>query len=166
MILIGFMGAGKTTVGNALSDALGQPFYDLDKEITKKINMPIANFFKLHSEAQFRQLEVEYLSSYHQCQGVISTGGGCVETEENRTLLRNVGNVIYLKADFDVLRERIINDTINLRPVAQNKSFEDLHNLYLSRLSYYQSCATHVIETDNLSTQEVVNKILQLNMVV
>lgn len=162
MILIGFMGAGKTSIGRNLSEILNQPFYDLDKEIMKEINMPLSKYFEIHGESQFRQLEHQYLSKYYQLPGIISTGGGCVETVENRILLEKMNNVIYLKADFDILQKRITDDQVSLRPIAQNNSIEELRSVYMNRFAFYQSCANHTIETDHLTTQEVVDGVINL----
>lgn len=160
MILIGFMGAGKTTVGKALSETINQPFYDLDHEITKEINMPIADYFSLYGEQMFRGLEARYLEEYSNFPAVISTGGGCIETEINRKLLKNRNDVFYLQANFEVLLERIKNDMINIRPTAKNKSYEELKAVLTKRLDYYEQCANYVISTDDLSVDEVVKEII------
>ncbi|XJS11653.1 shikimate kinase [Aerococcaceae bacterium WGS1372] len=160
MILIGFMGAGKTTIGKNLSDTLKKPFYDLDYEIIKEINMPISEYFSTFGEQMFRDIEVKYLSKYSIVPAIISTGGGCIETKTNRELLSNRNDVIYLKADFDVLFDRIQNDPINLRPTAKNKSFKELEAVYTKRAQYYEQCSDYMINTSNKSIDDIIKEII------
>lgn len=158
-ILIGFMGAGKTSVGIQLAKALNKPFIDLDAEITKQINMPIATYFDQYGEQAFRKIEAATLKEHHHQNVVISTGGGCVETADCLKLLQNHDCVIYLQAGFETLWQRIIQDTTNIRPLAQAKETDTVQALLEKRLSLYEAAASHVIQTDQLSTEEIVSVI-------
>lgn len=165
MILIGFMGAGKTTIGRVLSDTIHQPFYDLDQEITKEIKMPIADYFTSYGEQMFRDLEIQYLEKYAKLPAIISTGGGCIESISNRELLIQRNDVVYLKADFDTLLLRIQNDQFNKRPTAKNKSYSELKAVLTNRIDYYEQCADYVIQTDGKTVKQIVNEIIiELNM--
>ena len=98
-ILIGFMGAGKSTV----SRLLDPDFQDMDDIITEKIGMPIAAFFEKEGEDAFREIESETLSNLADSDSTVSTGGGVVESARNRDILAKNGETIYLKADFETL---------------------------------------------------------------
>ena len=98
-ILIGFMGAGKSTV----SRLLDPDFQDMDDIITEKIGMPIAAFFEKEGEDAFREIESETLSNLADSDSTVSTGGGVVESARNRDILAKNGKTIYLKADFETL---------------------------------------------------------------
>lgn len=161
IILIGFMGAGKTSVGKLLGKKTEKNFIDLDYEISKRLQMPISEFFVEYGEEKFRETEHELLLEYHQSSGVISTGGGCIETVACRELLKQQTQVIYLQAEFNTLWNRIIDDQLNIRPLAQSNESKDLKRIYQKRLEFYEDCAAHTIATDHLTTEDVVKQILQ-----
>lgn len=106
--LIGLMGAGKSTVGKKLSQMLGLPFHDTDTEIESAAQMSVAELFAAYGEPEFRALEarvVARLSS--QGPQVLATGGGAYMAPETRQLLRQRAVTVWLKADVDVLMERV-----------------------------------------------------------
>lgn len=160
IILIGFMGAGKTSVGKALSKRLGLPFIDLDEVIEHKINMSIPDYFAAYGEQKFRELEHQALLTYQNFPGIVSTGGGCIEIPENRILLQSLNKVIYLHASMATIWQRLNRDTINARPLADNNSFEQLQARYNRRLPYYSNCSQYLVKTDDLSTAQIVNEII------
>lgn len=162
IILIGFMGAGKTSVGKALSKQLGLPFVDLDKAIENKVNMSIPDYFSAYSEQAFRELEHQALVAYQDFPGIVSTGGGCIETPENRELLQGLNQVIYLDASMATIWHRLNQDQTNSRPLADNHSFDQLQARYDRRLPYYRNCSQYCVSTDHLTTAQVVNKIIDL----
>ncbi|MEG3033518.1 MAG: shikimate kinase, partial [Enterococcus sp.] len=110
ILLIGFMGAGKSTIGNTLAKKLGYPLIDLDDLITEKIGMPINAYFNQHGEAAFRQVETAVLKDNLTTDAIVATGGGIVVNELNRNLLKSHPQVIYLQADSETLIRRIKND--------------------------------------------------------
>lgn len=112
-ILIGFMGAGKSTV----SRLLDPDFQDMDDIITEKIGMPIAAFFEKEGEDAFREIESETLSNLADSDSTVSTGGGVVESARNRDILAKNGETIYLKADFETLCKRIEADSKDRKSV-------------------------------------------------
>ena len=107
VVLIGFMGTGKSSCGRAIAQQLGYRLGDLDKEIETKYKMPIPTMFKVHGEDWFRQKEKEMVAYWaRQKNVVISTGGGTVKNPENTACLRKNGKIICLQADIDTLVER------------------------------------------------------------
>ncbi|MGY3751030.1 shikimate kinase [Vagococcus acidifermentans] len=156
LILIGFMGAGKTTVGKLLANTYNLPFIDMDAVIENDIGMTIDTFFEKYGEAAFRKKEQEVLADLMQQEAVIATGGGIVTSQANRTLLKSHPYVVFLKADPAVFLQRIKSDIAVKRPLASEKSDEAVRELYESRLDYYLESATVAINTDDLTPEEVV----------
>lgn len=154
VILLGFMGAGKTTV----SQHIDRPFYDMDTIIEEKIGMSISDFFAKEGEAAFRKLESQTLEELLQLKGdyIISTGGGVVLSEKNRDFLRqNRKDNVLLAASFEVLYERIKQDRIFQRPLFLNNSKEDFHGIYERRMMLYEGLSDVIINTDHRTPEEV-----------
>ncbi|SJZ69377.1 shikimate kinase [Pilibacter termitis] len=160
MILIGFMGSGKTTVGRILAEKLAIPQFDLDEKLVENLEMSISEYFALHGENAFRQKESELLAKYSHAQAVISTGGGIVLREENRKLLKNRKDVIFLSTDTNELISRLQNDKKNIRPLAQDKTPEEIQALLEGRLPFYEESASVIIETKNKTPEEIAEEIL------
>ena len=116
-VLLGFMGSGKTTIARQLDS----DFVDMDALLEGRLGMPIARFFEEKGEAAFRQLEEEVLADLLKTDKVISTGGGIVISPRNRALLKQNSDNIYLKADFEILYQRISADKDNQRPLFLKK---------------------------------------------
>jgi shikimate kinase len=160
IFLIGLMGAGKTTVGRALARRLGRPFFDSDQEIEARTGVRIAHIFEHEGEAGFRQREAAMLDEI-TCRPnvVMATGGGAVLLPENRTRLRERGQVIYLRANpFDNwLRVRRDKN----RPLLQTEDPRGrLEALYAERDPLYRECAHFVIETGRPSISTLVGMII------
>ncbi len=120
IILIGFMGAGKTSLGKGAAKELGVDFLDTDDLIERSEGMKISRIFAQKGEEYFRSLETKTVKELQEREGnfVLSVGGGLPLRPENRPLLRSLGTVIYLKAGIDTLSERLCNDTT--RPLLQS----------------------------------------------
>lgn len=151
-IILGFMGAGKTTI----SRLLDENFVDMDAVITDRIGMPIADYFASHGELAFREIESQVLEELVQTEAVVSTGGGVVVGLHNREILRTNACNIYLKADFDTLYERIEQDKENQRPLFLNNSKEAFRAIYDSRQDLYEEVATQIITVDDKTPEEIV----------
>ena len=154
VILIGFMGAGKSTVARILSP----DYIDLDQTIENQIQMSIADFFRLFGQEDFRQIENEVLKASLDMDFVIATGGGIVENPLNLSLLQAQKAVVYLKADFETLWDRIQADKDNVRPLAQNGRAA-AEALFEKRQALYEQVADIVVESAGKSPEEIALEI-------
>jgi shikimate kinase len=108
VVLVGMMGAGKTTVGRRLAHRLGRRFVDSDEEIEKAAGMPIEDIFSVHGEADFRAGEVKVISRLlREGDLVLGTGGGAFISSETRAMVKQQALSVWLKADFDLLFARV-----------------------------------------------------------
>ncbi|GEP74864.1 MULTISPECIES: shikimate kinase [Weissella] len=160
VILIGFMGAGKTTVGQLLAEKTTLPFFDTDQLIVTQTGQTPGEIFAIVGELGFRQLEQTILQENLTKSGIMATGGGIIELEQNRQLLKSSPvPVIYLSGSFGQTVERLVKD--NTRPIVRNKSLLELAELWEQRLKKYSSIATEVIYTDNKTADQVAEEVLQ-----
>ena len=154
-VLLGFMGAGKSTIARGLDP----DFVDMDALLEDRLGMPIARFFEEKGEAAFRQIEEEVLADLLKTDQVISTGGGIVISPRNRALLKQNPDNIYLKADFETLYQRISADKDNQRPLFLNNSKEDLAAIFNERQAWYEEVASKVIDVSKLSPEEIIEEL-------
>ena len=154
-VLLGFMGAGKSTIARGLDP----DFVDMDAVIQQRIEMPIAVFFEAKGEAAFRQVESEVLADLLKTDQVISTGGGIVISPRNRTLLKQNPDNIYLKADFETLYQRISADKDNQRPLFLKNSKEDLAAIFIERQAWYEDVASQIVDVSNLNPDEIIEEL-------
>ena len=152
-VLLGFMGAGKTTIGSLLDPV----FADMDALLVQRLGMPISDYFARYGEDNFRQQESLLLHELlNQERSVISTGGGIVLKPENRELLKKNACNIYLRIDFERLYHRLAADSATKRPLFLNKKPEEFRALYEQRLPLYEEVATHVIDVADKTPEEIV----------
>lgn len=164
LILIGLMGAGKTTLGKRLSQMLEMPFYDSDYEICTQSGVSIPTIFEMEGEEGFRNRESASLKKLLSLSGIIlSTGGGSVLRSQNRELMKKNGIVVYLHTTPEVLLSRTGHDTN--RPLLQVENpLEKLRQLYCQRDPLYRQTAHFVIESETChKTMENVLACLQQN---
>ena len=154
-VLLGFMGAGKSTIARGLDS----DFVDMDALLEERLGMPIARFFEEKGEAAFRQVESEILADLLKTDQVISTGGGIVISPRNRALLKQNPDNIYLKADFETLYQRISADEDNQRPLFLNNSKENLAVIFNERQAWYEEVASKVIDVSKLSPEEIIEEL-------
>ena len=154
------MGAGKTTVGIELAKKLSYKLIDTDQSIENDQSRKIKNIFSEDGEPFFRNLETLKLKELiNEENAIISTGGGIVLKDENRSILNDLFT-IYLKADFENIFNRIKQDTS--RPLLlTDDPYNTAKDIFKSRQSIYESFKVHVC-TDNMSPQQVVDEIVNL----
>ena len=154
-VLLGFMGAGKSTIARKIAP----DFVDMDALLEERFGMSIARFFEEKGEAAFRQLEEEVLADLLKTDKVISTGGGIVISPRNRALLKQNPDNIYLKADFETLYQRISADKDNQRPLFLKNSKEDLAVIFKERQAWYEEVASQIVDVSNLNPDEIIEEL-------
>jgi len=160
IILIGFMGSGKTTIGMRLAQKYQWTFLDTDQLVEKKENMKISSIFQKHGEAYFRDLETMCLKELDNGveNQIISVGGGLPLRKENRELIKRIGKVIYLQAKSETIYARLKNNTD--RPLLQGDNPEEkIKTMLLDREKFYLEAANIIIDVDNQNYEEVANAI-------
>ena len=154
-VLLGFMGAGKSTIARGLDP----DFVDMDAMLEERLGMSIARFFEEKGEAAFRQLEEEVLADLLKTDKVISTGGGIVISPRNRALLKQNPDNIYLKADFETLYQRISADEDNQRPLFLKNSKEGLAAIFNERQAWYEEVASQIVDVSSLNPDEIIEEL-------
>lgn len=160
IVLIGFMGSGKTTVGVKLSYRFHMPVEDTDKLIERRQGLSISEIFEREGEEAFRRMETELLSQIGQRRfgRILSVGGGTPVREENRELLRKCGTVFYLRAKPETIYNRLKGDTT--RPLLQcEEPLTRIRELLAARQSAYEECADVIVDVDEVSLDEIVEQI-------
>lgn len=154
------MGAGKTTVGRLLARRLKRPFYDSDQEIERRCGVRIPVIFDIEGEAGFRAREAQVVAEICALEGVVlATGGGAVQTEENRRRLAAGGTVVYLHARPGHLWLRVRHDR-NRPLLATADPQKKLEELYAVRDPIYRELADIVLDTGKQSVQTLVRDLL------
>ncbi|MFP8968122.1 shikimate kinase AroK [Pokkaliibacter sp. CJK22405] len=161
IILVGPMGAGKTTIGRLLSQTLGLSFVDSDKAIEERAGANIPWIFDVEGEEGFRRREESMIAELCEQQGILlATGGGAVTREANRNVLKLRGFVIYLHTTVAQQIERTSRD--RNRPLLQTEDpAAVLRKLFAVRDPLYRETANMIINTDRRSPRSVVNEILK-----
>ena len=168
VVLLGYRGSGKTTVGRKLADRLWCEFVDTDEEIVKRTRKSIKEIFEQDGEAAFRDLESSVLVDVLKRESdVISCGGGIVLREANRVALKNSPHSrVYLRCEPDVLHQRIHSDpaTAQNRPALTQLGggIEEIRALLEAREPLYREVMTTELEVTNLDIDEVVIRVTKL----
>lgn len=161
VVLIGFMGTGKTTVGTLLADRIGFTFIDTDELIFQYVKMPIGDIFFKYGEQYFRELEGNMIqTNIFKHRIVLATGGGAILNPNNLRIIKKYGIVIALEASIDILWNRLHRCTDRPLLLVDNPR-EKLEEMYIQRQPIYRE-AHYLINVDNKLPEEVVNEILLL----
>lgn len=163
--LVGLPGSGKTTIGRLLARRFRLEFIDTDHVLEERLGCSIRTYFEREGEDAFRDAEQAVLADLSGKKNtIISTGGGIVLREANRTCLKNSGKVIYLRSSPEELFKRLRRDT--QRPLLQVEDpFQTLKKLYEIRDPLYKEVASYTLETGRPSVATLVNMIvMQLEM--
>ncbi len=152
IFLIGFMGAGKSSVGRCLAKKCNLKFYDMDDEIEKKMKMSIASIFKKFGETKFREVEKETLIELSKKDDnlVIAAGGGTVLSSCNILNMKRNGKIVFLDASFEKVMSRVMCD--DSRPLLHKASFGERHLIY-------EDCADLIVDA-NFSIESVCSQIM------
>jgi shikimate kinase len=167
IILLGYMGCGKSTIANKLSGMVQIPYVDLDEYIEKKAKQTIKQIFETHGEIYFRKLEHTFFAELLNApeKMIIGLGGGTPCYANNHELLNGDGvTSIYLKASIDTLFNRLVSNK-SKRPLIADKSEEEMREFIAKHLfdrSFYYNHAQHKVSVDDKTIEETVNDILNL----
>ena len=160
IVLVGFMGSGKSSVGRLLATYLGFQFVDTDALIVQAAGMPISEIFAKQGEEAFRDLESQTVASLKgRRRLVIATGGGVVIREANRAILRELGFVVGLTADEETIFERVSRN--NKRPLLQTPNpRQTISELLQAREPFYRDAAEFVVDTTHKTHHQVAEAII------
>ncbi len=162
LILVGLPGAGKTTVGAMLADALGQPFLDFDAELTRREGMSVPEIFGQKGEGYFRELEHALTVELREFGGmVLAPGGGWVTRPDNLALLRPPGRLVYLKISSSVAVLRMGASTTSRPLLNRPNPKAELDRLLSARILAYES-ADVVVNVDHVDPHQVTQRIIEL----
>ena len=166
IFLVGFMGSGKTTWGKKIAQSLGVPFVDLDHEIVAHIGMSIPDYFQLHGEESFRELERDFLKKQENRIAVISTGGGTPCYFDNMDWINAHGVSLYLYHTPKSLWSRLSKSDVNKRPVLKGLTGEELLTFIETKLEerapYYDRAAIK-FEQIHTPLEEIISLIKNYN---
>jgi shikimate kinase/3-dehydroquinate synthase len=155
VVLVGFMGAGKTTVGHIVAERLGQPFVDSDVLIEQRLGRDIRDVFRTEGEPYFRQLEHATVAGLVRGQdAVIALGGGAVEDPRTQAVLR-YARVVYLRVSYDEAMARVKSD--EFRPMLHRP---DLDEVYKRRQPVYEDLSVLTVDTDGRRPDAIALELL------
>ena len=160
IVLVGMMGAGKTTIGELLATKLNRELKDIDRVIEQEQKKSIIEIFTDDGEEVFRKLESETIEKFSNMSDlIISTGGGALEKANNLSNLQKNGIIIYLKADIEELFKRVKNET--QRPLLKEQDpLEVIKKLIKKREKFYLMADITII-TDNKSPEKITEEIIK-----
>ena len=162
IVLVGFMGAGKTTIGKLLAKSIDFTFVDTDAEIEKEEGISVAQIFEMKGEEYFRELESKFIANFHRNKCIIATGGGMPCHNDNLTKLKELGTVLFINTSYDSIIERLkINQ--KSRPLIKSDlddKKEEFYSLFMKRQEIYKSSGKEVAGDSN--PRFIVEEILRM----
>ena len=163
LVLIGLMGAGKSTIGEACATRLDRPFVDTDRVVEGITGQSVAEIFRTGGEAAFRALEHQAVAD--ACASpeplVISCGGGAVLDPENRKQMRSHGCVVWLRAEPAVLAARVSHNLPDRPLLPPGRAADELERLSALRSAAYEGAAHVTVDTDERSIDEVADAVIE-----
>ena len=160
IILIGYMGSGKTTVGQALAEKLSYQFVDTDAYIEEEQQTAISQIFEEHGEEYFRNMETKTIENMEKNlhHSIVSTGGGLPLRECNGAILKKMGFVVFLSGEKETVIERLEGDT--QRPLLQGENVEQkIEEMLCFRNPIYEYSAHLKVSVDHKTVEELVEEI-------
>lgn len=160
VVLVGFMGTGKSSVGKLVAHRLGFQFVDNDSIVVERAGMEITEIFAKHGEARFREYETRALESIgHLNRCVVSTGGGAVLREENRAILQRIGLVVQLTAREEVIYDRVARNT--KRPLlSTDNPRETISKMLAQRKEAYTAASQVTVDTSDLTREQAAEAVI------
>jgi shikimate kinase len=164
LVLVGLMGAGKTTVGERCAELLARPFVDTDDVVEAVARRSVNELFAEAGEAAFRELEQDAVRDVtaSPVAAVIACGGGAVLDAENRRRLRAAGTVVWLRASPAVLAERVEADDAERPLLAPRGAVSTLERLAVVRAAAYEAVADAAVDTDGRTVDEAADAVLEV----
>jgi len=164
IVLIGFRGTGKSTVGKLLANRLKRDYVDTDEYIERTTGKTIKDIFEEEREEGFRKTEAETIAKLGKMDNkIIAAGGGVVLKDENVKNLKSNGFLILLEATPEIIHDRIMQDekTTQQRPSLTNKnSFDEIKHLIDKRQPLYENAANYTLNTSYVSCEDIVEEII------
>jgi shikimate kinase len=159
IVLVGFMGSGKSSVGRILASLTGFALVDTDQLVVQEAGVPIPEIFRRHGEPEFRRLETAVVRGLVGRIGlIVATGGGVIVSPENRRLLAEIGPVVWLDATTEQLHQRVRHSR---RPLLQTDDpRRTLEELYAAREPLYREAASVRIDSSRLSHRQTAEAVL------
>lgn len=159
-ILLGMMGAGKSSVGRALAELSGREFVDTDLILQHRFGRPVHQIFKLYGEEAFRSHETSVLKGLEAGAMVVATGGGIVCRPENWTELRRLGTTVYLNASYETLCERL-EASKKKRPLLMAEEWPDRVQALLEARTQFYTMADVAVSIDRQDILQIAQQVLE-----
>ena len=158
-MLVGMMGAGKTTLGRRLARRLGRPFIDSDQQIEARTGRTVREIFEADGEAAFRALETDALADAlaTESPSIVAAAGGTVLSDVNRARMHELGTVVWLRADPAELATRVRNGTH--RPLLATDPEATLRTMAETRGALYEGLADHIIDTSGRLPDDIIDEL-------
>ena len=163
IVLIGYRGTGKSVVGELLAERLGMTYIGMDAEIVQRAGMSIPEIVEKYGWPKFRDMESELAQELAKMdKSIIDTGGGIIERPENIEALKTNSYIFWLKASVDTIVARI-QGGVERPALTSGKTFtEEVAEVLEQRIPKYKSAAQHKIDTDDLTPEQVADKIIAI----
>ncbi len=160
-VLVGMMGAGKTTVGRKLAELSGREFIDTDQLIVNRLGKSIEKIFEQYGESTFREHEASIISSLLEGSSVVSTGGGAILRAENAENLKRIGTTVYLRVPKDQLIERL-ESSRRKRPLLKREDWKTVFGqIFDDRQAAYERC-DHIVDLNDLTHDQAAAALMEV----